>query len=275
MRDSTLKKTVIYVFLILFVGFCLLPFIWVILTSLKTADQIYDISQIIPTRFTLENYKKAIINANLLMYFKNSVIIGVCTTSICILLAVSAAYGLVRFNIVGGEKLKMGILYTRMFPAILLSLPYYIMMRQFNLGDTLLGLILVNCSFTLPFCIWNVQAAFEKLPWELEEAACVDGASRIRAVFTIMLPIAFPSIMVNALYAFIMSWEEYMFANLFINTTAKKTIQLGVQSFIGEYSTDWGGLMAAAVISFLPIVIFFAIIQRKLISGATDGAVKG
>lgn len=275
MKQNTSSKICGYAFIIVFVFFSLLPFVWIILTSLKSANQIYDIGQIIPTHVTTENYYKAIQEAKLLTYFKNSVIVGVCTTFVCIILSVTSAYGLVRYNILFGNKLKMGILYTRMFPAVLLSLPYYIMMRNFQLGDTLIGLIIVNCSFTLPFCIWNIQTFFNAMPWELEEAACVDGASRLRAVVQIMLPIARPGILVTSLYAFIMSWEEFMFANLFINTTSKKTIQLGVQSFIGEYSTDWGGLMAAAVISFLPIVLFFAIVQKKLIQGATAGAVKG
>lgn len=269
------KHTLAYVILIVFSVVSIFPLLWVVLTSLKTQQQIFDPNQVIPTQLTLENYYNVIVKANFLQYFMNSVLVAGGATVISILLSVTCAYGLTRYRIKGGNKLKMGVLYTRMFPGVLLSLPYYVIMRNLNLGNTHAGLILIYCSFVLPFAIWNMQTFFAKLPWELEEAAAIDGANRFVCLLRVMLPIARPGIVATTLYSFMMSWDEFMFANLFITSDSKKTISLGMQSFIGEYSTDWGSLMAAAVISLIPIILFFVFAQKSLVSGLSAGAVKG
>ncbi len=270
-----IEKAVPYIGLVIVAIFSIFPLLYVLLTSLKNPDQIFDASQILPSSITFDNFKNVIVQANFMLYFSNSLIVAVSTTLISMLLSISCAYGMTRFRIFGAQKIKMAILYTRMFPAILLSVPFYVIMRNLELSDTLSGLIFIYCSFTLPFCIWNMQTFFSKLPWDLEEAASIDGASRFRSLFTVMLPIARPGIVATSLFAFMNSWDEFMFANLFISSTDKKTISLGIQSFIGEYSTDWGGLMGAAVISLIPIIIFFAFAQKSLVGGLSAGAVKG
>ncbi len=269
------EKVAQYILISIFALLALFPLVWVILTSLKSKEQIFSIADIFPRSITVDNYINVLFKAKFLVYFNNSVIVAVISTVISIFLSVTCAYGLTRYHIRGGNKLKMAILYTRMFPGVLLAIPYYVIMRSLRLGDTLLGLVFIYCSFTLPFCIWNVQTFFEKLPWELEEAASIDGANKFRTLISIMLPIAKPGIVATALYSFMMSWDEFMFANLFITSTEKKTISLGIQSFIGEYSTDWGSLMGAAVISLIPIIIFFAVAQKSLVGGLSAGAVKG
>lgn len=274
-----LKKTALDWALYLFAAAvslsAIVPLLYVFLTSVKTSGQIYDVNQIIPTSLTLENYINVLYKAKFLTYFRNSLIVAVSTTLICMLLSICAGYGMTRYRIRGSQKLKMGILYTRMFPSVLLALPYYVIMRSLNLGDSLLGLILIYSSFTLPFTIWNMQTFFQQLPWELEEAACIDGASRTTALFRVILPLARPGIIATSLFSFMTCWDEYMYANLFISSTSKKTISLGIQSFIGEYSTDWGSLMAATVIAMIPIIIFFVFAQKNLVGGLSAGAVKG
>lgn len=266
---------VVYIFAALVSLSAIVPLLYVFLTSVKTSGQIYDVNQIIPTSLTLENYINVLYKAKFLTYFRNSLIVAVSTTLICMLLSICAGYGMTRYRIRGSQKLKMGILYTRMFPSVLLALPYYVIMRSLNLGDSLLGLILIYSSFTLPFTIWNMQTFFQQLPWELEEAACIDGASRTTALFRVILPLARPGIIATSLFSFMTCWDEYMYANLFISSTSKKTISLGIQSFIGEYSTDWGSLMAATVIAMIPIIIFFVFAQKNLVGGLSAGAVKG
>ena len=148
---------------------------------------------------------------------------------------------------------------TRMFPGILLCIPYYIIMKQLNLIDSYIGLILMYCSFTLPFAIWNTCAFFISIPWELEEAARIDGCSRLKSFFPCDYSLWLSRDFVTALFCFMTSWDEYMYASIFINTTLKKTIQVGMQDFVGQYSVDWGLLMSAVVISLIPILIFLCI----------------
>ena len=164
---------------------------------------------------------------------------------------------------------------TRMFPGILLCIPFYIIMKSLNLIDSYVGLIMIYCSFTLPFAIWNICAFFALIPWEIEEAAMIDGCSRAKSFFSIIIHIAKPGLFVTALFCFMSSWDEYMYASIIINTTLKKTIQVGMQDFIGQYSVNWGLLMAAVVISLIPILIFFALVQKNLVEGLSSGAVKG
>lgn len=251
------------------------PFLIVLMTSFKSAEQIYDRTQFIPSYVTLENYYRVIVGANFFNYFKNSAVVALVTTCVCMILSIMAAYGFSRFHIFGARQIRLGILFTRMFPGILLSVPYYSIMRGLHLTDTLTGLILIYCSFSLPFCIWNLGAFFAGIPWDIEEAAFIDGANRFQAFCRVIFPMARPGILATSLFAFIQSWDEFMFANLFITSTSKKTVQLGVYSFIGEYSTDWGGLMAAAVVSLVPVIVFFTFVQKNLVTGITAGAVKG
>ncbi len=275
MKIKRSMLAICYIIVIITLLISCFPLLQLVLTSLKTESQIFNIRQIFPTSITFANYYRVVFKANFFMYFMNSVFVAFFTTAICIVLAAMAAYGFCRFNIVGSRHLRMGILYVRMFPGILLSVPYYIIMRKLGLANTLTGLILIYCSFSLPFCIWYLRAFFMSLPWEIEESAFIDGAGRAKAFLLIVLPMARPGILSTSLLAFITSWEEFMFANLFITSTSKKTVQLGVRSFIGEYSTDWGGMMAAAMISLIPVIAFFALVQKNLVSGITAGAVKG
>jgi ABC-type glycerol-3-phosphate transport system permease component len=201
--------------------------------------------------------------------------VALVTTLVCILLATMAAYGLTRYKIFGAFKLKIGVLFTRMFPGVLLAVPYYVVMQRLHLIDTHLGLIIIYCSFTLPFAMWNIASFFNQIPWDLEEAAFIDGCNRFSSFMRVILPVARPGIFATGLYCFLNAWDEYMYANIFISTTAKKTLQVGIRDFIGEFTTDWGSLMAAVVISLIPILIFFGMVQKNLVGGLSAGAVKG
>ena len=274
-RNEAIRHVVAYIFTIVMVFLAVTPFIYVVLTALKTKEQIYDLSQIIPTHITFDNFRQVLFQSNFVRYFMNSIFITLVTTLICMILSVMAAYGLTRYRIVGAGKIKMAVLMTRMFPGILLCIPYYIIMKQLNLIDSYIGLILMYCSFTLPFAIWNTCAFFISIPWELEEAARIDGCSRLKSFFHVIIHVAKPGLFVTALFCFMTSWDEYMYASIFINTTLKKTIQVGMQDFVGQYSVDWGLLMSAVVISLIPILIFFALVQKNLVQGLSAGAVKG
>lgn len=274
-RNKKIRMAIAYIFIIIMVFLAITPFIYVILTALKTPEQIYDPNQIIPTYITFDNFYQVIFKSNFVRYFLNSVFITVVTTAICMILSTMAAYGLTRYKIWGAEAIKMGVLMTRMFPGILLCVPFYIIMKNLHLIDSYVGLIMMYLSFTLPFAIWNTCAFFSTIPWELEEAAMIDGCSRVRSFFSVIIHVAKPGLFVTALLSFITSWDEYMYASIFINTTMKKTLQVGMQDFVGQYSVDWGLLMAAVVISLIPIFAFFALVQKNLVQGLSAGAVKG
>ena len=274
-QGERVRLSISYIFIWIMVFLAVMPFIYVVLTALKSSEQIYDPDQIIPTYITLENFRQVLFQSNFVRYFMNSIFITVVTTVICMVLSVMAAYGLTRYYIIGSEKLKMAVLMTRMFPGILLCIPFYIIMKQIQLIDSYVGLIMMYCSFTLPFAIWNTCAFFNTIPWELEEAAMIDGCGRLRSFFAVIVHVAKPGLFVTALFCFMSSWDEYMYASIFINTTLKKTIQVGMQDFVGQYSVDWGLLMSAVVISLIPLLLFFALVQKNLVDGLSSGAVKG
>lgn len=274
-QGERVRLSISYIFIWIMVFLAVMPFIYVVLTALKSSEQIYDPDQIIPTYITLENFRQVLFQSNFVRYFMNSIFITVVTTVICMVLSVMAAYGLTRYYIIGSEKLKMAVLMTRMFPGILLCIPFYIIMKQMQLIDSYVGLIMMYCSFTLPFAIWNTCAFFNTIPWELEESAMIDGCGRLRSFFTVIVHVAKPGLFVTALFCFMSSWDEYMYASIFINTTLKKTIQVGMQDFVGQYSVDWGLLMSAVVISLIPLLFFFALVQKNLVDGLSSGAVKG
>ena len=278
MRRSSRKRifnTFVYLFLILTVLVSVGPFLYVVLTTLKQPDQVYDPNEIIPTHITFENYYGVLFRSRFLRYFCNSVFVTVTTMAVCMILSTMAAYGFSRYRVFGANTLKMTILMTRMFPGILLCLPFYIIMKKLGLIDSYVGLILMYCSFTLPFAIWNTCAFFSQLPWELEEAAFIDGCSRLSAFFRVIIHVAKPGLFVTALFSFMTNWDEYMYAMTFISTPEKKTIQVGMKDFVGEYGTEWGMMMTAVTLSLIPVFIFFAIVQKHLVTGLSSGAVKG
>lgn len=273
-RDRPLNLLV-YVFVLLMVTVSISPFVYVIITALKSPEQIYNPDQIWPSYITFANFASVLFQSRFMIYFWNSVEIAVITTAICLVLSIMAAYGLTRYRILGAGQIKLSVLFTRMFPGILLSIPYYIIMQRLKLIDSHLGLIIMYCSFTLPFAIWNICAFFKQIPWELEEAAFIDGCSRVQAFFRIILPVAKPGVFVTALFTFLSCWDEFMYSLIFINSPDKKTIQVGMRDFVGQYSTDWGLLMSAVVLSLIPVILFFMVVQKKLVTGLSAGAVKG
>lgn len=270
-----MELTVLYVLSAVIALCSFLPFLWVFMTALKSPEQIFDMNQIIPKYITFDNFKQVLFHSNFVRYFTNSAYISLIVTGISMVMAVMAAYGFCRYNIMGAEKMKLGILFTKMFPGVLLSIPYYVIMKKMGLIDSHLGLIIINCSFVLPFAVWNMCTFFLQIPWEIEESALIDGCNRFQSFIKVIFPMAKPGISATTLYCFLMSWDEFMYANTFINTTLKKTVQVGIRDYIGEYSTDWGPLMASVILSLIPVIVFFVFVQDNLVGGLSAGAVKG
>lgn len=275
MKRTKLETGLLYGLSIIIALCAVLPFVWVLMTALKSPEQIYDTSQIIPTYITLDNFRQVLFHSNFIRYFWNSAYISTIVTAVSMLMAVMAAYGFCRYRIFGCEQMKMGILFTKMFPGVLLSIPYYVIMKKLNLIDNHLGLIIINCSFVLPFAVWNMCTFFVQIPWDVEESALIDGCNRFQSFVKVIFPMAKPGISATTLYCFLMSWDEFMYANTFINSTIKKTVQVGIRDYIGEYATDWGPLMASVILSLVPVIVFFVFVQDNLVGGLSAGAVKG
>lgn len=254
----------------------LAPFLWMISTSLKDpAEVVLRDPTIIPRSFAVENYVEAFQRGNFGRYLINSVVVALAVTLISLAIATLSGYAFARYRLRGGKAILLGILATQMFPAILLAIPLYILIRNLGLLNSLLGLILVYTSFALPFCVWMMRNYFLTIPRDLDESAMVDGATRMQALWSVVLPVAMPGIAATGIFSFILSWNEFLYANTFISSADLRTLPVGLQSLIGEYTTNWGLLMAGAVITTMPIVVIFFFVQRRLTQGLAAGAVKG
>jgi ABC-type glycerol-3-phosphate transport system permease component len=254
----------------------LAPFLWMISTSLKDpAEVVLRDPTIIPRSFAVQNYADAFNRGNFGRYVINSVAVALAVTILSLVLATLSGYAFARFRLFGGKAILLGILATQMFPAILLAIPLYILIRNLGLLNSLVGLVLVYTTFALPFCVWMMRNYFLSIPKDLDESAMVDGATRLQALWSVVLPVAMPGIAATGIFSFILSWNEFLYANTFISSADLRTLPVGLQSLIGEFTTDWGLLMAGAVITTMPIVIIFFFVQRRLTQGLASGAVKG
>jgi ABC-type glycerol-3-phosphate transport system permease component len=251
------------------------PFYYVVTSSFKLPQEIIArVPTLFPTTFTLEHYDKLLRSSSFPTYLVNSLWVAGGTMIICVVLSTLAAYGLYRLRLPGRTFLFRMILVTYAFPGVLLLIPLYGMLSSLKLVDSLLALVIVNVTFTAPFAVWMLQAFFGAIPDELEEAAALDGASRLQTLVRVVLPLAAPGVASVAIFAFITSWTEYMFASVLILSDANRTVPVGLAGIIGQYQVDWGLLLAGATLTMLPVLILFSFVGRHFIEGLTAGAVK-
>lgn len=253
----------------------LLPF-WFIATGAIKAPQeiIARVPTLVPHSFTLRHFDKLLGASDYPRYLGNSLLVGLGSTAITVLLSVLAAYGFYRLRFPGRDLLFRAVLVAYAFPGILILIPLYGMMSQAGLIDTPAALVIVNVTFAAPFAIWMMRSFFASIPVELEEAALIDGASRLAILLRIMVPLAAPGIASVAIFAFIASWTEYLFASVLILSDANRTLPVGFAGIIGQYQIDWGLLLAGATLATVPVVVLFGIVGRWFIAGLTAGAVK-
>ncbi|WP_051249074.1 carbohydrate ABC transporter permease [Inquilinus limosus] len=253
----------------------LLPFWWIVTGSIKAPREIIARAPtLVPESFTLRHFEKLLGASDYPRYLGNSLLVGLGSTAITVLLAVLAAYGFYRLRFPGRELLFRAVLVAYAFPGILILIPLYGMMSQAGLIDTPAALVVVNVTFASPFAIWMMRSFFAAIPAELEEAALIDGASRLAILVRIMVPLAAPGIASVAIFAFIASWTEYLFASVLILSDANRTLPVGFAGIIGQYQIDWGLLLAGATLATVPVVLLFGIVGRWFIAGLTAGAVK-
>ncbi len=265
-----------YFFLLILVLFVLFPVAWMVSTSFKPAAEIFTIPpKWVPLNPTIKNYEKVLVGSNVPKYFVNSVIVGIITTFLSLAIGCSAGYGLSRYQFKGNRSISLFMLLSQMLPITVLMTPIYLLMLKLGLIDSIIGLSLSHLILTLPLVTWMSKGYFDSIPKELEEAALIDGCSQIRALIKITLPLAAPGIAATAIYAFIMSWNEYVLASIITMSEKSKTLPIGLSEFSTMFYVDWGSTMAAAVLISIPVIVFFLWLQRYFIQGLSQGAVKG
>lgn len=263
---------------LLLIGFIIiLPILSMIGTSFKSPEEIFNTTKLFPSKLSWFYYNKVVATGRFLHYVKNSFVIAIIVAGISTLFSILAGYSLARYkNTVKGLKAYVYILLMlQMFPVVLIIVPLYTSFQAWGIRANIMPVLIIYTTFTLPLNIWMMNGFFEGIPRELEEAGKIDGCNRIQCLFRIILPISGPSIASVAIFAFNYCWNEYMLGSIFLKNDALKTIPIGLQSFILENSTDWGSLMAASTIAIIPVIIFLTFLQKYLVQGLTDGAVKG
>jgi multiple sugar transport system permease protein len=262
--------------LVVFLVWTLVPFYWMLATSLKKDKEIYGFEvTLVPRQPNLDAYRRLFAQTPFVKYLVNSTIIAVSTTAASLVLGCLGAYALARLRFPGRRLIARGLIFSYLVPPALLFIPLFTVMSTLNLIDTRHGLTLVYLSFTLPFCTWLLLGYFRSVPLELEEAALVDGCSRMSALVRIILPMSLPALAVVAFFSFTQAWNEFLYANVFVNSVDVRTITTGLTLFVVEDVFFWGPMMGAACLATIPPVLIYLIFQRWVVKGLTLGAVKG
>lgn len=276
MRRSKASLALIYVCAALVAAVCLFPFLWMALSSIKQLRELYTIPPVwFPAMPTLENYRTVLFESNVPRYFLNSLIISFGATGLALMIAIFAAYGFARFKFRGKSYYQSFVLIGQLLPTAAIIVPLFVTLRTLGLVNTYLGLILVYMIITLPLAVWMLTSYFRSIPVELEEAAIIDGSSRIGVLFRITLPLSIPGIIAVLVYSFVTTWNEFIFALTFATDSSVKTLPIGLAEFTTEFNTDWGAVMAASMIMTVPIAVLFLSMQRMFVGGMTAGATKG
>jgi multiple sugar transport system permease protein len=278
-RASTPRQIIFYILVGLFIIFCLAPFLWTLNTSLKGPNTIFHVPiYYLPNPISFANYDKIFHLSRFTHSLLNSFIVASCATVISLLIGSVCAYALARLHFPGKNIILALVLAIAMFPGIAIIGPLYRQFSSWNLINNYFALILPNVTFTLPLCIWTLNAFFRDLPLELEESARVDGCTRMQTLVKIVAPLAAPGIFTAAILLFIQAWNEYLFARTFMTKESRLTATVAIAQFTGaDVSSQfpWGQITAASIVITLPLVIVVLLFQRRIISGLTSGAVKG
>lgn len=252
-----------------------LPFWWVVTGSIKLPREIIQRQPtMIPHSFTLQHFEKLLQASDFPVYLLNSLVVALFSTAFTVLLALPAAYAFFRMEFPGRNTLYRTILLAYAFPGVVVLIPLYGLFAKIGLIDSPAALVIVNVALALPFSIWMMRSFLATVPREIEEAAVVDGAPTTTILVRILMPLIAPGIASVAIFAFISSWTEYLFASVLIVSDAKRTIPVGFAGIIGQYQIDWGLLLAGATAAIIPVVALFALVGRWFVSGLTEGAVK-
>jgi ABC-type glycerol-3-phosphate transport system permease component len=255
--------------------FALSPLLWAISSAFKTDAEIMTNVSPIPLEPTLEHFRVVLSETAFGLWFRNSLLVSLGVTLLSVVVGSLAGYAMSRWNFRGRSWYGNSLLVVQMFPAVMLAIPLYLLLTRFGLIDTLWALLVTYLTFALAFSVWMLKGYFDGIPRELEEAALIDGASRLQALWHVILPVAGPGVVTVAVFSFLLSWNEFFFAYVFLASNENFTLSLGMYGFIQQFTTQWGNIMAAGVLTTLPVLVFFFLLQRALTRGLVAGATKG
>jgi ABC-type glycerol-3-phosphate transport system permease component len=273
-ENRVVRRVALVVAIVVATVYSAFPFYWLFISSVTHPSQLFG-GALFPTQFSIDSYVQLFATTPVLTWVGNSIMVAVVVTALTIVVSVLGAYSLAFFDNPLGQAAGKLILFTYMFPGVVIVVPAYSMLNRLGLGDSIVGLILIELVLTVPFCIWMLRSFFIEVPKELLEAGRVDGASRMRVLWSLLIPVARPGIIAIAVFAFIFSWNEYLFPLVLINSDAGKTLPLGVAGFMGNLTVEWGPLLASGVVAVIPVLVLFLFLQRYLVEGLMAGAVKG
>jgi len=274
-RSTPLRRLLtVEVPILAIIGFALAPYLWMVLTSIKPDADISAFPlRYLPSRVTFEHYFTLLAQTSFLGNLFNSLVVAVGAVAVGLAASVPAAYAFSRFRFKGRQVLMTQFLVINMFPVVLLIIPLFVLMRYLHLLDTYFGIIIGHSTFAIPFAVWMLTSYMNGIPRELDEAAMIDGASRLQTIRLVILPLLMPGVVTTAIYIFVTSWNEYLFA-MMLSGDHVRTVTVALQLFVGEFTVQWGLLTAGGTLVAIPVTILFLIVQKRLVSGLTAGAVK-
>jgi multiple sugar transport system permease protein len=275
-RGRTLKKVAVLTTVGVYMFAVMLPLYWMFRSSISENAEMYGVGiEFFPSKFTLAQFETAINKWRFGQFLGNTIIVAVLTTMLTVVMAALAAYSLVRLRYPGRKALARSILFVYLVPGGLLFIPLFIVMQRLGLLNSLLALIVTYQTFAIPFCTWMLIGYFKGIPVELEEAALIDGCTRLGAMRRVLLPLAAPGLVAAAIFTFTLSWNEFLYALIFCNRNDCRTLPIGLAGLIRGDIYLWGPMMAGSVMAAIPVMVLYMTAQRFVVAGLAAGAVKG
>jgi len=270
------SRFVIYMLAVTMVTAVGFPLYWMVVTSFKLPQELYATPTFLPVEWTLDNYRDLFIQTSFATYFLNSLIVACGATGLSLVIGGVGAYSLSRFRFFGIATFSRITLLCYMLPGVLIVVPLYIYVVRFGMADTLSALVITNTAFTLPLTLWYMRSYFNAIPVSLEESAMVDGCTRLQALRKVTIPLALPGLVATGMFSFNHAWNEFLFALVFTSSERNKVLSLGLATWIGQDNIySWGMLLASSVLVTIPVMVFYLLVQRKIVTGLAEGATKG
>ena len=274
-KNSPLRRTGLYLLCTVICIYSFFPIYWMAISGTKAPDHLFGDPSLIPGPFTLEYYSMLFQITSYPIWFKNSILVALGTVTITMVCSIMISYAVSRYRIKGKTWIIGTMLFAYMFPPILMAIPLFSIFAKIGLADTLFSLVVAHTTITLPLGVWLLWGFFNAMPFQLEEAAMVDGHTRLGAFLRVVLPLSLPGLVTVAIFAFLLSWTDYTYSLIMITSDTTKTLPVGLAGMVGAYEMRWGEIMAGATAIALPLLALFTFLSRYFIEGLAAGAVKG